>query len=82
LLKEMADPLRKGPRASDAVARMGGDEFVVLLMCVDSPPNHGLVAQAIIACLSMPVTLDGMKCKWARRSASPAFRTTGSTRSS
>jgi len=59
LLKEVADRLRKCLRASDTVARMGGDEFVVLLRRVDMPPNYGLVAQKIIASLSMPAMLGG-----------------------
>jgi len=58
LLKTLADRLRACVRESDTVARMGGDEFVVLLRDVEEPPNFGLVAQKIIARLSMPVTLD------------------------
>jgi len=59
LLKELATRLRESVRASDTVARMGGDEFVVLLRGVEATSSCGLVAQTIISRLSMPVTIDG-----------------------
>jgi diguanylate cyclase len=59
LLKTVADRLRGCLRASDVVARMGGDEFVVLVRCGENPPHYGMVAQKIIDTLSLPVSLDG-----------------------
>ena len=59
LLKQVADRLKNCLRKSDTVARMGGDEFVVLLRRVEMPLNYGLVAQNIIASLSEPVSLRG-----------------------
>lgn len=58
LLVEIADRLRKCLRESDTVARIGGDEFVVLVRSVEMPPNYGKVAQKIISSLSMPITLQ------------------------
>jgi diguanylate cyclase (GGDEF)-like protein/PAS domain S-box-containing protein len=59
MLKEVADRLTSRLRRSDTVARMGGDEFVLLLRGVEMPENYALVAQAVIAALSTPVTLHG-----------------------
>ena len=59
LLKKVADRLKRCLRASDVVARMGGDEFVVLVRCGEYPPNYSMVAQKIIDTLSMPITLNG-----------------------
>jgi diguanylate cyclase (GGDEF)-like protein/PAS domain S-box-containing protein len=59
LLKESAVRLSECLRKSDTVACLGGDEFVALLRRVDIPPNYGLVAQKIIASLSLPVTVGG-----------------------
>ncbi len=59
LLKEVAERLRRCVRESDTVARMGGDEFVVLLGGVDVPENYALVARKIIDSLSTPVVLEG-----------------------
>ncbi|HWH84128.1 MAG TPA: EAL domain-containing protein [Burkholderiaceae bacterium] len=58
LLKEVATRLSACLRESDTVARMGGDEFVVLLRHVEEASDYGLVAQKIIASLSMPVVLN------------------------
>ena len=59
LLVEMASRLRQRTRESDTVARMGGDEFTVILSNVIS--SHALVrvARKILSRVAEPVTLDG-----------------------
>jgi len=42
-----------------SVARFGGDEFAVLINDIRHPKNAGIVADRILAALSIPVLLDG-----------------------
>lgn len=58
LLQEVAARLLGCTRAADTVARIGGDEFVVLLGDLDRPEAARLVAQKVIDALSAPVALD------------------------
>ena len=59
LLVEMASRIKQRTRESDTVARMGGDEFTVILSAVVS--SHALVrvARKILSRVAEPVTLDG-----------------------
>jgi diguanylate cyclase (GGDEF)-like protein/PAS domain S-box-containing protein len=59
LLQIMADRLVHGVRASDTVARFGGDEFMVLLSGVESVEDAARSAGKILALVSPPVPLSG-----------------------
>ena len=59
LLKEIAKRLRACLRKADTVARVGGDEFVVLLNDVAISETYAIVAQKVIANLSLPMDLAG-----------------------
>jgi diguanylate cyclase (GGDEF)-like protein len=59
LLKQVAARLEKGVRKSDTLARMGGDEFTVLLSGVTDPLHVNLVAGQLLAALSRPFELPG-----------------------
>lgn len=48
-------------RAEDTVARVGGDEFTVMLPGVRSPEDAANVADKILATLAMPIIIDGRK---------------------
>jgi diguanylate cyclase (GGDEF)-like protein len=45
-------------RSGDTLARVGGDEFVVLCEDVDRPEDYSLVAQKIIETLSCPMIIQ------------------------
>jgi diguanylate cyclase (GGDEF)-like protein/PAS domain S-box-containing protein len=57
LLKEVATRVRRLVRESDTVARIGGDEFTVLLPKITSRDDIGKSAQKIIEALSARVQL-------------------------
>jgi diguanylate cyclase (GGDEF)-like protein len=59
LLKMVADRLRGLARETDTVARMGGDEFVVVHAPINDPAEATSLAQRIIALISEPFDLDG-----------------------
>lgn len=58
VLKEVARRLQLCLRDSDQVARIGGDEFVVLLAEVSDQNNAENVSKKIIASLSQPISLN------------------------
>jgi diguanylate cyclase (GGDEF)-like protein len=60
LLVLVARRLKGTVRASDTVARVGGDEFVVLQTDVRQPIAAGELARRIIATLSEPFELNGL----------------------
>jgi len=59
LLKDFAVRLRQSVRATDTVARFGGDEFVVLLEDVKESGNALSVAEKIIADARQPLSIEG-----------------------
>ncbi|MDP9416475.1 MAG: diguanylate cyclase [Actinomycetota bacterium] len=59
LLTEVATRLRAAVRVSDVVARLSGDEFVVLCEQVGGLSEAGLVAADIAAALTRPVVVAG-----------------------
>lgn len=59
LLQEVSKRLKATIRASDTVARVGGDEFTFILNNIESHENAALVAAKIIAALSIPFELAG-----------------------
>ncbi len=59
LLVEVTRRLSELLRIDDTVARIGGDEFVVLLESFRDATYLGLVAQKIIAAVEKPVSLQG-----------------------
>jgi diguanylate cyclase (GGDEF)-like protein len=59
LLKIVAGRLRGLVRESDTVARMGGDEFVIVQGPIRDPADATSLAQRIIALISEPYDIDG-----------------------
>ncbi|MEO5333517.1 MAG: diguanylate cyclase [Magnetococcus sp. YQC-5] len=63
LLIEASQRIRGGLRANDVVARMGGDEFTIILSDDPlDPVSIGIVAQKIIDNLQVPFYLRGQMC--------------------
>jgi diguanylate cyclase (GGDEF)-like protein len=58
VLQTMADRLRAGTRSSDLVARIGGDEFTVLVQDLARADDAALVARGLLERMSEGVTLD------------------------
>ena len=67
VLKAVAVRIRSGIRASDRLARFGGDEFIVLLDEIKNAAEAKTVAEEILRSLQQPLTVDGRQ-----------FRVTGS----
>ena len=58
LLQQVAARIRRELRDSDTVARVGGDEFTVILPDVAGPEDAEIVARKIVAALSAPIRLE------------------------
>ena len=62
MLKGVSARLKKTIRDSDTVARVGGDEFIIVLDNIGTDENAAQVANKIIAVLSKPFDLKGQAC--------------------
>ena len=59
LLQDVARRLGKTLRADDTVARMGGDEFVLLLPDIDDADTAARVAEKLVEAIARPFEVDG-----------------------
>ena len=59
LLQQAALRIQSAIRASDTVARFGGDEFVVLLEHIDEIATASAVAEKVRLGLNQPFDIDG-----------------------
>lgn len=62
LLKVVAERLTENEREMDTVARVGGDEFVFILNNINQTDNVIVVANKILAALSLPFIVQGNTC--------------------
>ena len=58
LLREAAERLRLCVRLTDAVARVGGDEFIVLLPDLRNPEEAASIAQKIVLAIANPFAIS------------------------
>ncbi len=61
MLCEVARRLTSALRSSDTVARIGGDEFVVLLATLKRADDAAIVADKLIDTLSEPILVGGQQ---------------------
>jgi diguanylate cyclase (GGDEF)-like protein len=61
VLKEIASRLKKSVRSTDSVARIGGDEFLILLNPVKNKSEARMVSEKIIDTVAAPIELKGKK---------------------
>ncbi|WP_168735291.1 sensor domain-containing diguanylate cyclase [Pseudothauera rhizosphaerae] len=59
MLRHVAERLLREVRQSDTVARMGGDEFAILLGRTGAPDDAGRVADKVLDALRVPLEPDG-----------------------
>ncbi len=62
LLREVANRIVACVRESDTVARMGGDEFTVILCNVQTQDNIKRIANNMVEAISRPFMLNGKAC--------------------
>jgi len=78
VLVEVAERLRSVVRVTDLVARIGGDEFVILVPAVDNDEEGHAVAQRVRDAFIAPLTIDGQEI-FAQLSVGIAFSNMAST---
>ncbi|MEH2531383.1 diguanylate cyclase (GGDEF)-like protein/PAS domain S-box-containing protein [Bradyrhizobium sp. AZCC 1588] len=61
LLRSVAERLRRLVGDSDTIARMGGDEFVIVQAPISDPADATSLAQGVIDALSEPYEIDGQQ---------------------
>lgn len=59
ILRRVSDRFKEEVRESDTVARIGGDEFTIILNDLDSPENIDKVLLGITDRLAEPIEIDG-----------------------
>lgn len=59
LLLEVASRLKDNVRASDAIGRLGGDEFIVVLDGIHDRPEAAALAWKLLHVIEVPAMLDG-----------------------
>ncbi|MBU1475748.1 MAG: EAL domain-containing protein, partial [Acidobacteria bacterium] len=62
MLKEVASRLVECVRDSDTVARMGGDEFMIILPKITKAQDAAVIAQRVLKSFDSPFTLNGHDC--------------------
>ncbi len=59
VLRQVAQRLLSCVRETDTVARVGGDEFLVIATEIQIPENAARIAEKIVRCVSEPLAVNG-----------------------
>ncbi len=63
VLRQVASILRRETRVTDTIARVGGDEFVLVMPNLTDLHQLRLIAQRLIAAISKPIDFEGQECR-------------------
>lgn len=63
VLREVAAVLRRETRAADTIARVGGDEFVLVMPHLTDLKQLRIIAERLIASLSKPINFEEQVCR-------------------
>jgi len=61
VLKKVANRLNSCVRETDTVARIGGDEFVIVLSEIKISDNAAAISEKVIQAVSQPITFQGLQ---------------------
>src|SRR5216683_2356337 len=61
LLREIATRLRGSVREGDVVARVGGDEFTIVLQELEKKEDAAVMAQRVLRIISEPIDIEGQR---------------------
>lgn len=81
LLKQVAEVLSESVRAEDTVARIGGDEFLLVLGDIGNPDNVAYVVEKLLKKINSKVTLDGQDVRVSASMGVAVYPTDGEDRS-
>ena len=61
VLKQVAQRLLLSVRETDTVARVGGDEFLIIASEINAPENVEQIAEKVIQLVSRPIIFNGQQ---------------------
>ena len=61
LLKEIATRLKSSVREGDVVARVGGDEFTIVLQELEKKEDAAAMAQRVLRIIAEPIDIEGQR---------------------
>ncbi|MGC3938943.1 sensor domain-containing protein [Roseobacter sp. EG26] len=64
VLVDVANRIRSNVRTNDVIARIGGDEFVILLWLPSGSARSEQLAQSLLVDLSRPSMFEGRECRF------------------
>jgi len=59
MLIEVASRLKRASREQDTISRLSGDEFAILVTCLNDEVDATRMAQTMLQAISEPMTIDG-----------------------
>lgn len=63
VLIKVSEILLKNIREEDTIARIGGDEFIILLNCIPDKKHPSLIAERVLESFNTIIEIEDKKCK-------------------